>query len=81
MAIKNKSILYILLIILCVAMVLEACTHKEEALVSDDNFTLQLKWNKAYATETKQMAETGFLWTLCFLGAELPKGSFNEGVV
>ncbi|TAE79986.1 MAG: hypothetical protein EAY81_10800 [Bacteroidetes bacterium] len=64
---------------------LSTCKHEPEVLpmpqAALDKYGLTLRWNKGYASETKQMAETGFLWALSFLGAELPKGAFNQAVV
>ncbi len=85
MKINNSSILYIILSFVCAAIVFEACVHKEEMMVNngfaESKFAINLKWNKAYKTQTKQEAEIGFLWALSFLGADLPKGSFSEAIV
>src|SRR5688572_25380693 len=39
---------------------------------SRDEFTITLRWSKAYAAETRADVMTGLEWNLSFLGAELP---------
>jgi hypothetical protein len=82
---NNRGIIYVFFLLCCAAIAFNACKHESDELETkqpiEENNSLVLRWNKAYAAETKQMAETGFLWALSFLGAELPKGSFNEGVL
>jgi hypothetical protein len=62
-------------------MTFEACVHKEEPILDDDKYSIDLKWNKAYEIQTKQLAQIGFVWALSFLGADLPKGSIDEAIV
>jgi hypothetical protein len=42
--------------------------------------TLNLRWTKAYATETQQNVTTGLMWSLSYLGATLPPGSMSRVV-
>lgn len=46
-----------------------------------EKLAIKLKWNKAYAAEDWQKMRTGILWSLSFLGAELPEGSLNKAIV
>lgn len=81
---KIRPVVYIILSFVCAAVIFEACKHDAEIINSDDlannKTTIQLKWNSAYQTQTKQEVEIGFLWALSFLGADLPKGSFHEAI-
>lgn len=81
---KIRPVVYIILSFVCVVVIFDACKHDAEIINSDDlvnnKTTIQLKWNSAYQTQTKQEVEIGFLWALSFLGADLPKGSFNEAI-
>lgn len=79
MKLNIKSIVYSAILFVCVAIVLEACSHNED-IISTDEFSINLKWNKAYQLETKDKVETGFLWSLSFLGANLPKSSFYKAI-
>lgn len=78
--IKFRIIIYVVMLFTCASIVLEACKHKEENAIIADKYTIQLKWNKAYNSETKEVVEKGFLWALCFLGANLPKTSFSKSL-
>lgn len=60
-------------------IVVNACRHEPEEPKVEPH-VLVLKWNQAYAAETKEKVETGLLWTLSFLGAELPSGSFRSAI-
>src|ERR1044071_3901292 len=42
---------------------------------------IRLRWIKSYPTETKNDIVTGLLWSLSFLGAELPGGSKERAIV
>ncbi|HRC33432.1 MAG TPA: hypothetical protein PK736_08310 [Bacteroidia bacterium] len=46
----------------------------------EDDTTIKLKWNKAYAGETRDTVTTGLLWSLSLLGAELPLGCKDDGI-
>lgn len=79
-----KPLIFILIQVILVVNF--SCTNQSDEFVNDSNsanepYQINLRWNKAYSNETQPMAETGLLWALSFLGAELPKGSFNQGVV
>ena len=81
MSFNYKNFLYLFFIFICLTIVADACKQNNEAYLNDDKLTINLKWNKAYTTETKQMVETGLLWSFSFFGANLPRGSFNESKV
>lgn len=80
-----KTIVYIAFSIWCVAILFNACKHDaEDPIISDiniDKYSIELRWYKSYTSETKQMAETGLLWAMSFLGAECPKGSLRKAVI
>ena len=40
-----------------------------------------LKWHKAYDSQKWYDVKVGMLWSFSYLGAELPKGSFDESVL
>ncbi|MBK8846917.1 MAG: hypothetical protein IPO27_10375 [Bacteroidetes bacterium] len=49
------------------------------AFLSMENETsIRIKWNKAYASETEEEVITGMLWSLSLLGAELPEGCIPQ---
>lgn len=74
---KAYLVLYFLIIVCCTFIVFNSF---KEAEINKNRYVIVLKWNKAYSTDTKKNAETGLLWSLSFLGAELPKGSFNQAI-
>lgn len=78
---KIRNILYLAFVFFCSAMTFEACVHKDEPIIVDDTYSLDLKWNKSHEAQTKQEAQIGFVWALSFLGADLPKGSVGEAIV
>jgi len=47
----------------------------EPVPLPDERLVIQLRWCKAYPTETWKNVEKGLAWTFSFLGADLPKGS------
>ena len=61
--------------------IFDSCAYDKEIGLPQNDLTINLKWNKAYSTETLQQVEIGLLWVFSFLGADLPKGSFKEAVV
>lgn len=52
------------------------CSDKD----TDSAHSLQLKWHKSHPTDSKERACIGLKWILSYLGAELPKGSFDDGI-
>lgn len=71
MAFKKKHITIILFVIVCLASF---------------NFfrrstNLNIHYTKNYKGDSWQNARMGFIWTLSYLGAELPKGSFDKSIV
>lgn len=79
---KKAHFLIYLSVLACFVIVLNAFKFKEnkteQSFTNKNEHTIILKWNKAYPTDTKAFAETGLLWALSFLGAELPQGSFAK---
>ncbi|MCU0423109.1 MAG: hypothetical protein MUC81_09885 [Bacteroidia bacterium] len=73
------SAIYFCLIAIVFGVFIEACKH-ENYQPPESNLTIKLKWNKGYNAETIDKAATGLLWCFSFLGAELPKGSFEQAV-
>lgn len=45
-----------------------------------DDLKITLIWNKSYETQTRKDVMRGLIWDLSWLGAELPKGSFDSAV-
>ena len=43
--------------------------------------TIVLRWHKAYPAENWSAVKTGLLWSLSFLGADLPKGCWEKATV
>lgn len=41
---------------------------------------ITLIWNKSYEGQTQADVKRGLIWTLSWLGAELPKGSFEKAI-
>lgn len=85
MKIDNRKVIYLFYVLFSLVIVFNACKHAPAELapgtpISEKDLII-LKWNQAYPTETPQMAETGFLWALSFLGAELNKGDFKKAVL
>lgn len=54
-------------------VLLHAC--KKEKALSEEELTIQLRWNKGFEAEPYGNIETGLLWSLSYMGAEMPKGS------
>lgn len=81
MRINRIGIYFFLLVVFSFTIIFEACKHKEETPINNEKYKITLKWNKAYELQTKQDVETGFIWALSFLGAELPKGCKADGLV
>lgn len=46
-----------------------------------DSLKLCLKWHKGYESQKWHHVKIGMLWSFSYLGAELPKGSFDESVL
>lgn len=55
-----------------------ACTHDPVEPDFAEDRTIHLRWVKAYPDEQRNQVETGLKWTLSFLGAQLPQGSFEQ---
>ncbi len=70
---RNTYLSYSFFIFLSTLLLLHAC--KKEKQLSDEELTLQLRWNKGFANEPYSNIETGLLWSLSYMGAEMPKGA------
>jgi hypothetical protein len=71
---KYPVIAFIILIIACAGM------HCEEPKRASVDHTIKLRWHKAYPSENWTMVREGLRWTLSYVGATLPKGSFDQAV-
>lgn len=49
-------------------------------LFFNPDYTINIRYTKNYKGDSWENARTGFLWALSYLGAELPKGSFNQNI-
>jgi hypothetical protein len=49
-----------------------ACTHF--APTNHTNLTIDLRWVQGYSKESRASVETGLIWGLSFLGAQIPQG-------
>lgn len=62
-----------------------AWSHGAPAYSDNPALTIDLRWVKAYPAESRAKVETGLLWGLSFLGAELPRDadvlSWNGNIV
>ncbi len=67
-----KKVINSLLCFLLLAICLNACV-KDNQIELSPFVAINLKWNKAYANETREQVEIGLKWTLSVLGAKLPK--------
>jgi hypothetical protein len=47
---------------------------------NDNDLKVNLRWIKGYPDENWEKVRCGFLWSMSFLGAELPKGSFDNSI-
>jgi len=50
------------------------------SFLQKDNVSINLSYNLNYKNDSWQKQRTGFLWALSYLGAELPKGSFDKNI-
>jgi hypothetical protein len=70
------------LIVACAILWYSCVQHDIDQLrTSPENLTISLRWIKSYPGETKGDVEKGLKWCFSFLGASLPKGSLDEGLV
>jgi hypothetical protein len=56
---------------LAVALLSGSCGDRVPA--DDPALSIELRWSRSYARESRADVETGLLWTLSFLGAALPQ--------
>ena len=67
-----KKLIILILIIGC------SCTNSTYDDIVDEDYSLQLKWNKSYEDDSIEKAIIGLQWTLSYLGATLPLS--GEGI-
>jgi len=72
----SKKIIYLLSAFICGLAFLQF----KPTAGDDKNCTIQLKWYKSYEGETWTKVKTGMLWSFSYLGASLPKGSFDNAL-
>ncbi len=75
---KKRVVISILGASLFIAMFFPFCDVPDFKELDDLKITLI--WNKSYETQTRQDVMRGLIWDLSWLGAELPKGSFDHAV-
>jgi len=76
-----RSFVFLTFTLLLCVIVTDSCKHEyEETAFSEEGITLRLRWNPSYTGETAADAEIALKWTISYLGAELPKGSFARTV-
>lgn len=72
-----RSFVYLTFTLLLCVIVTDSCKHEyEETTAVEGVASIRLRWNKSHAGETQSDIETALKWTLSYLGAELPSGSF-----
>lgn len=67
-----KKVINGLFVLLFLSICFNACV-KDNQIGQSPFLAINLKWNKAYASETHEHVEIGLKWTLSVLGAKLPK--------
>ncbi len=76
-----KKAVYWFLLFTILLMLADACKHEaEELVITEPELSIVLRWHKGYSAETAADAETALKWTLSYLGAALPAGSFKQTV-
>lgn len=56
------------------------CTHDQLTPCLEDDYTINLRWVKAYEGEKIGQVMTGLQWSLSFLGASLPEATWTKAV-
>ncbi|MBX7205370.1 MAG: hypothetical protein K1X81_08080 [Bacteroidia bacterium] len=69
------TIYFLILTLLPVSMIVDACRHDAEPVAS---LTIFLRWNPSHANQTPEQVLTGLRWGLSFLGATLPVEDDDE---
>lgn len=72
---KHTAIIALVMCALCGLLLQCASSDLAE---DDQPNEINLIWNKSYPTQTLQDVKRGLIWDLSWLGAELPKGSFEK---
>ncbi len=73
----NKGNLFILSLILFFIL---GCFPSKSNQTNPPNYKINLRWSPSFTEETKERAEIGLQWNLSYLGAMLPKGSFERAI-
>lgn len=77
------TIVKLLFILAIVIIAVNGCKHDpglQEQQEAPGALQIDLKWNKAYASQTPYMVETGLQWCFSFLGATLPVNTYPTGI-
>ncbi|MCU0430732.1 MAG: hypothetical protein MUF42_12275 [Cytophagaceae bacterium] len=77
---KTKKGLIASLYLLIFIVVMISSTSLQYAEPKSESEILCLRWYPSHPAETFQDVRTGFLWSLSYLGAQLPQGSFDNAV-
>lgn len=78
----RKNLVKAVYIFVVLIIAIQSCKRDPELQqpVTAPDLSLNLKWNKAYATQTPAMVEEGLVWCFSFLGATLPVNSYPKGL-
>lgn len=74
----KKRIVFLLVLAICAMVLFPLCNLPASERDTPNKITLI--WNKSYEGQTQQDVKRGLIWTLSWLGAELPKGSFEKAL-
>lgn len=74
---NKKTIVSLMTFAVLVAMCFPFCEVPETENEWQPN-KITLIWNKSFDGQSQSDVKTGMIWTLSWLGAELPKGSFEK---
>lgn len=56
------------------------CSKQKISKTEQLDLEINLRWSKGYKADSPQNAELGLKWILSYLGAYLPKGSFEQAI-
>ena len=79
----GKNILIIYTSILLTIPLFYACiSENEDALITpeEESLEINLRWFSGSFEQSKEEMQIGMQYALSYLGAQLPKGSFNDAV-
>ena len=72
--------LRILSAVMLFGVIAYSCEQNDPIPVVTD-YNLHLRWNKAFETETAEDVVLGLSWAMSYLGAELPKQTYDSAIV